>query len=329
MPGARPRPAFAKSAQPQELWVMILEKAFAKLHSSYEAIEGGFVDQALADLTGGIAARIDINKVRAEVRNGALWTKLVGYSEAGYLMGAGTPAGADSVANASPVGIVQGHAYSLLDVQEVDGNKLVKLRNPWGNFEWKGAWSDGDAKWTERIKNKLHYVNADDGVFWMDFVDFTTNFEDIYICKFFESPKWTQHPIIIDEWKGKKAGGCTNNDTVVNNPQYQITVTQPTDIVISLAQEDVREKGQKNFAIAIELYNNRGQRVSRSTRGKMVLSNPESYFYIREVTAEGTLTPSPTPYTLLLSTFHPNQERTFYLQIYYTAPITIEPFPAT
>ena len=40
-----------------------------------------------------------------------------------YLMGAGSPAGDDT--DISPLGIVQGHAYSILDVVTVDGNNLV------------------------------------------------------------------------------------------------------------------------------------------------------------------------------------------------------------
>ena len=40
-------------------------------------------------------------------------------------------------------GLVSGHAYSLLDAVECDGHLLLKVRNPWGQGEWKGAWSDG------------------------------------------------------------------------------------------------------------------------------------------------------------------------------------------
>jgi hypothetical protein len=116
---ANGKPAFAKSSQPNELWVSLIEKAFAKLHHDYESIESGFTDQALADLTGGIAMRIDVKSANADIRSGVLWKKMLDYRQNGFLMGAGTPAGSDSVENASPLGIVQGHAYSLLDVQEV------------------------------------------------------------------------------------------------------------------------------------------------------------------------------------------------------------------
>ena len=55
-------------------------------------------------------------------------------------------------------GLVHGHAYSLLRIEEIevggDGEtqKLVKIRNPWGEnskTEWMGSWGDGSAKWND------------------------------------------------------------------------------------------------------------------------------------------------------------------------------------
>lgn len=45
------------------------------------------------------------------------------YRESGYLMGAGSPSGVDT--ETSDLGIVQGHAYSILDVAEIDGHNLI------------------------------------------------------------------------------------------------------------------------------------------------------------------------------------------------------------
>jgi len=36
----------------QELWVMIIEKAWAKINFSYDNIDGGFTREALHDFTG-------------------------------------------------------------------------------------------------------------------------------------------------------------------------------------------------------------------------------------------------------------------------------------
>ena len=36
---------------------------------------------------------------------------------------------------------------------EIDGVKLICLRNPWGFGEWNGDWADDSELWTTRMKN--------------------------------------------------------------------------------------------------------------------------------------------------------------------------------
>ena len=38
----------------------MIEKAYAKLHGSYEGIEGGMPIEAMVDLTGGLAERYEL-----------------------------------------------------------------------------------------------------------------------------------------------------------------------------------------------------------------------------------------------------------------------------
>jgi hypothetical protein len=146
-------PAFVSSADANEIWMMLIEKAYAKYFGSYSAISGGLVQFAFADFTGGDPESIDVSSasVRPAIDDGSLFAKLQRYEKLGYLLGAGSPSGSD--ADISSSGVVQGHAYSMLRVEEVDGHQLLQLRNPWGSQEWNGDWSDKDTKnWTRRIK---------------------------------------------------------------------------------------------------------------------------------------------------------------------------------
>lgn len=46
---------------------------------------------------------------------------------------------------------------------------LLRIRNPWGEHEWRGSWSDGAKEWTlvdEAEKKRLGLVFDADGEFW-------------------------------------------------------------------------------------------------------------------------------------------------------------------
>ncbi|CAE7336536.1 DEK1 [Symbiodinium necroappetens] len=70
-------------------------------------------------------------------------------------------------------GLVHGHVYSVLRVVEAFGNRLVCCRNPWGQGEWKGKWSDANSfgEWTPEMKEATNYRGGDDGTFWMSIED--------------------------------------------------------------------------------------------------------------------------------------------------------------
>ena len=134
-----------------EFWVPIFEKAYAKLHNGFDAIDGGRPEAAVVDLTNGISEmiRMEGDKFEEQVADGSFWRMIQEGVLKKDILTCGSQGTSDE--NKSDLGIVEGHAYAILDAQEVEGNLLVQLRNPWGRTEWKGEWSDLDTKnWTKR-----------------------------------------------------------------------------------------------------------------------------------------------------------------------------------
>lgn len=94
----------------RRLWVPFIEKAYAKLHGSYEAISGGYIHEALLDLTGAPCEVIDFGS--CNFRSEETWERLVSFHSCGFPMGCST--------SSTGEGIVGHHAYSILEVKEAE-----------------------------------------------------------------------------------------------------------------------------------------------------------------------------------------------------------------
>ncbi|XP_041347254.1 calpain-8-like isoform X1 [Gigantopelta aegis] len=153
-----------------EMWVSMLEKCFARLHGSYNAIYGGQACDSYLALTGGVAEVLDFRKqkpdpdqffarVRNSLRAGSYLTCSILATYNAYK------------------GLIADHAYSLTGVGVVHtkdcGNVcLLRIRNPWGFHEWKGAWSDRSKEWESVVEKTLDHTKKDDGEFWMCLDDY-------------------------------------------------------------------------------------------------------------------------------------------------------------
>jgi len=232
--------AFAYSKGFKELWVPLLEKAYAKYHGGYAALEYGYVHHALHDLTGGDAEEVFLAEASRGANKYQLWTNLVKYRANHYLLGAGTVMPNTTDRELMDSGLVFGAAYVIYDVRFVDGLRLLKLRNPPGDHgEWKGDWGDKSPLWTRRMKVKLGWSDEDDGTFWMSFDDFCFAFRSLYLCKWFDPAKWFKDTH-SGWWKGPTAEGLPSKHNigckVQNNPQFQLIVRRPTDLCVVLNQ---------------------------------------------------------------------------------------------
>jgi hypothetical protein len=121
---------------------------------------------------------------------------LLNYIQRGAVLGASLHT-SDVSEDVATNGLVSGHAYSILDVRRIgrsasdlvhdtrtSGHTLIRLRNPWGGTEWKGAFSDSDDVWTKHpeLAKEIGLSVKEDGEFWIDLDNFCREFDKVAIC---------------------------------------------------------------------------------------------------------------------------------------------------
>ena len=111
----------------KEIWVLLIEKAWAKLIGSYYDAEMMTPDQFMEDLTGYPTLGAYFKNKKDKLKD------ILEYSDKSYPIILTT--GSRKMA-----GMVSNHAYSLLKIYELEEGRIYRLRNPWGRFEWNGLY---------------------------------------------------------------------------------------------------------------------------------------------------------------------------------------------
>ena len=80
---------YAKCVDPQEFWVPLIEKAYAKMHKCYEMLNGGKMGEAMVDLSGGVSEKYNLKapETRELLENGVFWKQMKMNLKSGYLVG--------------------------------------------------------------------------------------------------------------------------------------------------------------------------------------------------------------------------------------------------
>uniref|UniRef100_A0A8B9P7I8 Calpain-3 n=1 Tax=Apteryx owenii TaxID=8824 RepID=A0A8B9P7I8_APTOW len=381
---------FTKSSQRNEFWSALLEKAYAKLHGSYEALKGGNTTEAMEDFTGGVTefyeirdAPKDIYKImKHAIARGSLMASSIddnlGFSygsaprsDIGELIARMVKNLENAQMTQSTIdyqgtderpawtimpmqyetrmacGLVKGHAYSVTAVEETTfkGEKirLVRLRNPWGQVEWNGPWSDKSEEWNfinEAEKIRLQHKIVEDGEFWISFEDFMRHFTKLEICNLtpdtLEADKLQTWTVSVNEgrWvRGCSAGGCRNYpDTFWTNPQYRLRLLEEDDdpedeevvcsFLVALMQKNRRKErklGANLYTIGFAIYEVLMYGNKQHLQKDFFLYNAskarsKTYINMREISERFRLPPN--EYVVIPSTYEPHQEGEFILRVF-------------
>jgi calpain-15 len=115
------RLAFVKPTQNQrEIWVMLLEKAYAKAYGGYYKLNLGRAGEALRDLTGAPSYGYTMAECRVDPeRRAKVWKKVVSAFQNKYLVCASSLHTGTGTENRLKNGILTDHVYSILDMQDI------------------------------------------------------------------------------------------------------------------------------------------------------------------------------------------------------------------
>jgi Calpain family cysteine protease len=122
-------PLYTSGRDSHELWPMLIEKAYAKLDGNYQTVATGGSPATLWQALTGKHGAMTVNALEGTAR---LFEKMKNALDEKRPVAAST---APAFKDYEGTGLVKGHVYAVLGVEEKDGQKRVLMRNPWGNKE--------------------------------------------------------------------------------------------------------------------------------------------------------------------------------------------------
>nr|XP_020471732.1 calpain-10 [Monopterus albus] len=345
---------FSCCHSPAAFWVALLEKAYAKLHGSYERLWAGQVSEALVDLTGGLAEHWSLRDFSLEEqkqeqdsdqdRRRMLDLNLLYSVKDDCALSCSTHS---SAGGASEQG--QYHALTVmewLDVSTVSGSevRLLRIRNPWGRCCWGGTWIGSGAGWSsvDPVCASDLQARAAEGEFWLDEAEFMSQFDDVTVgypiseeghLKNIYTGNLLEHSHqLAGRWvKGHSAGGNRNSSSYGTNPKFWLKVCERGEVLVSLLQqrkwrnmekcaqmpvEDSKNTKHQHYqAVALHMWKVEKKRFNLSRMlNKPPCASTHCHAYEREVVFHEQLEPG--YYLLIPSTYQPGAEAQFLIRVF-------------
>ena len=326
--GPRGEPLCSYSTNRNELWISLLEKAYMKVMGGYD-FPGSNSNIDLYALTGWIPERVSIRPHDGAFDKEGVFKKLLSRFHKGDVL-VTLATGEMSEASADRAGLVPTHAYAMLDIREVNGLKVFKLKNPWSHLRWKGNYSELDAThWTPELKTALNYDptnarNFDNGVFWIDY-DSLCKFYDVIYMNW--NPALFKHTYALHQGWNAGVGPAKDMINISQNPQYSLELSSNGSgalwILLSRHITDIEDFKNNKEYITILVYHNDGKRIyypndPRPHIDGVRINSP--HYLCQTVVNDST----PRKMNLVVSQYEKSATIYYTLRVYCTIPFVLK-----
>ncbi|XP_052090777.1 calpain-1 catalytic subunit-like [Mytilus californianus] len=305
-----------------EMWIPLLEKAYAKFGGTYEAIRTRRFLEDFRTLTGGTGVEIKLsdrkfypdyigNKIDLALQQGSWVVCSVSESSDGDL------------------NLIYGQVFIIKAILKVETKRgkeviLVRMRNPIGNNEWTGPWSQSSSEWETVVCNQRPFML--DREFFMSVDSLIKYMNCITICNLIpeqdklgteERSNYTTK--IYSEWKGNMAAGLD----YLKNPKY----------LIKISDKGIEDDGKVRVVIILEQMTHQTSTELVALRTKLYKVHTECKhgMIIEDITEEGicskrisvTLSVRVVPgnYLIVPHTDREEYEKDFMIAIFTPTPL--------
>jgi hypothetical protein len=307
-------------------WPCLIEKAVAKLHGGFQALDQSVTIRhpgekrvscatAMCDFTGGVGISRDLH--HEEFNSEDWWNTLLELHASKAKLVASSMKASFDESLLKGLGIVPNHAYEILHVRQINGFKLLHLKSDWADRIWCGEWSDKSKAWEQHpaIAEALGIRHKADNSFWIPYVKFLQCFAGVHLCRLFGA---SNNKILECEWTRGTAGGPYFDASWCYNPRYSLALNESGPVFINLCLPDSRFASSDVDTLAFHVVKSEHFPV-RFDKDQLVAKT--SYVITNSVSYDGAMEEG--KYWIVPSSYTAGKLSRFFLRVFSTSAFII------
>lgn len=236
--------ACGRTSVSEEVWIALIEKANAKIHGSYEAVQRSTELETFEDLTGGAVRKLD----RREVASGKEFLRSLKERQiVGCLHMAARRR--ERRGEELPCGLLSGHGYPISE-PEASSNEDIscRLENPWPTGGFRSTGSDSAPPWRQDMIGNNRPTS-----FQMSAADLSQHFTEVLELRI-PPQDWTCHRVTLS----------------TDRPSYPLLSSRTyTQCCLIACQPDRRWNRQDSYlnGLGVRVYRCRVQAAPQGLQG--------------------------------------------------------------